>query len=204
MASITIKGSDYGISADFELQVDQQVDGKGTDQFPRNDQEKQLLETIILQFQQQENATQKNLTADAGVEAVNAYKEAQIKDPIKADLNLAEAIAERSSLGFGTFKEQVGNIAPGGDQFRPDILAESIKNHFLRKAPDDPKRMMGDVSVIASDLFLTALAIGATRKGGTFHGTPLFTNQVRRNGFKGLMMQHPAKTTELSRICLLG
>ena len=195
MASVTIKGSDYGISADFELQVDQLVDGKGTDQYPRNDQEKQLLETIILQFQQQENATQKNLTAEAGVAAVDAYKEAQIKDPIKADLNLAEAIAERSSLGFGTFKEQVGNIGPGGDQFRPDILAESIKNHFLRKAPDDPKRMMGDVSVIASDLFLTALAIGATRKGGTFHGTPLFTNQVRRNGFKGLMMQHPAKTT---------
>ena len=196
MASITIKGSDYGISANFELEVDEIVNGQGTDKYPnRSPEEKQLHETIILQFQQQENLQQKNMTAEAGVAAVDAYKEAQIKDPLRADLNQLEAAAERSALGFGTFKEQVGNIAPGGDQFRPDILAESIKNHFLRKAPDDPKRMMGDVSVIASDLFLTALAIGATRKGGTFHGTPLFTNQVRRNGFKGLMMQHPAKTT---------
>ena len=107
MASITIKGSDYGISADFELQVDQQVDGKGTDQFPRNAQEKQLLETIILQFQQQENLQQKNMTAEAGVAAVDAYKEAQIKDPLRADLNQLEAAAERSALGFGTFKEQL-------------------------------------------------------------------------------------------------
>ena len=62
MASITIKGSDYGISANFELEVDEIVNGQGTDKYPnRSPEEKQLHETIILQFQQQENLQQKNI-----------------------------------------------------------------------------------------------------------------------------------------------
>ena len=61
---------------------------------------------------------------------------ALIKDPIRTDLNLAEALAEQSPLGLGTAYEEFKNIMPGGDTFRPDIMTQSIQDFFLRKMPD--------------------------------------------------------------------
>ena len=215
MATYTIPGDQLGITGNFNIEVPDVVDGiplydagSGESNFPRNTQEQQMLNMIQKQFQTQENIVNQNTNPEAGIvirdEKAEAALEAwdedrdrlRIKDPLRHDLNVAEFWAERSPFGKATALDQLGNMLPGGDEFRPDILGQSIKDMLVRRAPDDPKRAMGDMAVIASDIFLTALSIGNTkiRPGGKFN-MPLFTNEVRRQGLKGMMEAHPAKTT---------
>ena len=102
-----IQGSKYGIAAgDFAIEVPDVVDGiplygaDGQDNFPRNADEEKLLGDIITQFQKQQNMITNNSSAAAGTESMTVeeekqlkmdqFREMQIKDPLRADLNLAE------------------------------------------------------------------------------------------------------------------
>jgi len=214
----TIKGSDYGVAAgDFNIDVPEVLDGiplynsDRTSNFPRNEAEKQMLSEIISGFQAQQNLIQNNTTADGGTEAMTVeeekqlkldqFQEMRIKDPIAADLNLLEDAAEASAYKYaGDIGEQIGNIIPGigGSvlDFSPRALGQAYKNLLLKRAPDDPKRLMGDVAVIASDLFLAGLSMGNIKfRGAKDFNIPLFTNESRRKGFRGLLESNPGKST---------
>ena len=116
MLQYQIKGSDYGIaSGDFYIDLPAVVDniplydGNGNGNYPRNAEEKRQFDMLISQFQKVESQQQANTTADSSTEALSVeeqqalslkeYNEQMIKDPIKTDLNVAEAIAEREPFG---------------------------------------------------------------------------------------------------------
>ena len=145
MATYTIPGDQLGITGNFNIEVPEMVDGiplfdpaTGEDNFPRNVQEQQMLNIIKKQFQTQENIVNQQTTPEAGIvlkderaqEALEEWEEDRqrhrSKDPIRTDLNVAEFWAERSHFGKATLLDQLGNMPPGGDEFRPDILGQSI------------------------------------------------------------------------------
>ena len=106
----TIQGSKYGIAAgDFVIDVPSVVDGiplysaDGTDNFPRNEAEKQMLGDIIMQFQKQQN-TIDNTNSGGGLLAekedsvptqMEQFRQMQIKDPITHKT----IIPERTAFG---------------------------------------------------------------------------------------------------------
>jgi hypothetical protein len=214
----TISGSQYGIAAgDFVIDLPEVVDGiplyndDGTDNFPRNAAEEKLLGDIITSFQAQQNTIINNSSAAAGTEGMTVEEEQQLKldqfkkmqqkDPIRADLNLAEQKAEASTFKYaGDISEQIGNIIPGigGSvlDFSPSALGEAYYNLLLKGAPDDPKRFMGDMAVIASDIMLAGLSLGNVRFADKKNfSIPLFTNEARRQGLRGYLEKNPAKST---------
>ena len=203
-----IVGDKYGLPGfDAVITIPTQVDGKGINDFPRNDMEQGMLDQVLDALTQQAGVDRSKLNADGGVysdegassqaeEVIQEFDQLRIKDPIRTDLNLAESIAEQSPLGMGTFVDQLTNIFPGGDTFRPDIMTQSLQDFFLRKAPDDPKRAFGDMAVIASDLFLMGLSIGNVKFAGAKNfNIPLFTNESRRAGLRGFAERNPVKST---------
>ena len=212
-----IQGSKYGIAAgDFAIEVPDVVDGiplygaDGQDNFPRNADEEKLLGDIITQFQKQQNMITNNSSAAAGTESMTVeeekqlkmdqFREMQIKDPLRADLNLAEQRAEASSFQYmGDITGELSKILPGGESIldlSPSTLGAAYKNLFLKRAPDDPKTIMGDMSVIASDLVLMGLSMGNIKFAGKKNfNIPLFTNEVRRKGLRGFLEANPAKST---------
>ena len=204
----TIQGSKYGLNGNFDIPVLPEINGQGVDAFPRNQMEQDMLDHIITKMGEQQNEVHNNLSANGGIAAeqtkneaaVKAYEQSRIEDPMRADLKLARDEAEQSPLGMRTFFDQLTNIGPGGDQFRPDILGQSIKDNFMRKTPKDPKRMMGDMSVIATDIFLAAMSMGNIKANAARFNIPLFTNEVRRLGIKGVMEKAPARTTVLANM----
>ena len=217
----TIKGSKYGIAAgDFVIDVPSVVDGiplysaDGTDNFPRNEAEKQMLGDIIMQFQKQQN-TIDSTNSGGGLLAqkeesvptqMEQFRQMQIKDPIRADLNLAEQRAEAGALQYmGDISEQIGNIMPmmGGSMldFSPSALGEAYSNLLLKSAPDDPKRFMGDMAVIASDIFLAGLSLGNVKFADKRNfNIPLFANEARRQGIRGFLEANPAKSTVMVNV----
>ena len=80
-------------------------------------------------------------------------------------------------------------------------MTQSIQDYFLRKMPDDPKRAMGDMAVIASDLFLMGLSIGNVKFAGKKNfNIPLFTNESRRAGLRGFAERNPVKSTVAANV----
>ena len=214
----TIVGSKYGIAAgDFVIDVPEVIDGvplygqDGKDNFPRNESESMMLQEIIAGFQAQQNMITNNTSPEAGLETMTVeeeqqlkmdqFREMQIKDPIRADLNLAEQKAEASSFQYaGDITEQLGNLMPGFGgsmlDFSPSALGEAYGNLLLKGAPDDPKRFMGDMSVIASDIFLAGLSLGNVKFADKKNfNIPLFTNESRRQGLRGYLEKNPVKST---------
>jgi hypothetical protein len=214
----TIVGSKYGIAAgDFVIDVPEVIDGvplygqDGKDNFPRNESESMMLQEIIAGFQAQQNTITNNTSPEAGLETMTVeeeqqlkmdqFREMQIKDPIRADLNLAEQKAEASSFQYaGDITEQLGNLMPGFGgsmlDFSPSALGEAYGNLLLKGAPDDPKRFMGDMSVIASDIFLAGLSLGNVKFADKKNfNIPLFTNESRRQGLRGYLEKNPVKST---------
>ena len=214
----TIVGSKYGIAAgDFVIDVPEVIDGvplygqDGKDNFPRNESESMMLQEIIAGFQAQQNVITNNTSPEAGLETMTVeeqqqlkmdqFREMQIKDPIRADLNLAEQKAEASSFQYaGDVTEQLGNLMPGFGgpmlDFSPSALGEAYSNLLLKSAPDDPKRFMGDMSVIASDIFLAGLSLGNVKFADKKNfNIPLFTNESRRQGLRGYLEKNPVKST---------
>ena len=218
MLQYQIKGSDHGISSgDFFIDLPAVVDGiplydgNGNGNYPRNAEEKRQFDMLISQFQKVESQQQANTTAESATEALSVeeqkalsmkqYNEARIKDPLKTDLNVAEAVAERQAFGYTKdIAKQIGNIVPffGGPMtdFSPNALAQAYKGFFLKRAPDDPKRMLGDMSVIASDLVMAGISMGNFKfKNPKNFNIPLFTNESRRQGLYGYMENNPVKAT---------
>jgi hypothetical protein len=186
----------------------------GTDNFPRNEAEKQMLGDIIMQFQQQQN-TIDNTNSGGGLLAekeesvptqMDQFRQMQIKDPIRADLNLAEQKAEAGAFQYmGDISEQIGNLMPmmGGSMldFSPSALGEAYSNLLLKSAPDDPKRFMGDMSVIASDIFLAGLSLGNVKFASAKNfNIPLFANEARRQGIRGFLEANPGKSTVMVNV----
>ena len=179
-----IQGSEYGLPGfDAVITIPTQVDGRGIGEFPRNDMEQGMLDQVLDALTQQAGVDKSKLTPDGGVysdegaasqaeEVIQNFDQMRIKDPIRTDLNLAESLAKDSAFGASTFVDQLTNIFPGGDTFQPEIMTQSLQDFFLRRAPDDPKRALGDMSVIASDLFLMGLSIGNVKFAGK-HGNLL-------------------------------
>ena len=134
------------------------------------------------------------------------FRQMQIKDPIRADLNLAEQRAEAGALQYmGDISEQIGNIMPmmGGSMldFSPSALGEAYSNLLLKSAPDDPKRFMGDMAVIASDIFLAGLSLGNVKFADKRNfNIPLFANEARRQGIRGFLEANPAKSTVMVNV----
>ena len=108
----TIKGSDYGVAAgNFIIDLPEIVDNiplyseDGRGNFPRNAAEKQMLDSIIGQFQEQQSIVQGNTTAEGGVEAMTQKEKTKLKltqfndmlqqDPLRAMLNLKRSIRLR-------------------------------------------------------------------------------------------------------------
>jgi len=214
----TIVGSKYGVAAgDFVIDLPEVVDGiplygqDGKDNFPRNEAESMMLQEIIAGFQAQQNVITNNTSPEAGLETMTVeeeqqlkmdqFREMQIKDPIRADLNLAEQKAEASAFQYaGDISEQLGNLMPGFGgsmlDFSPSALGEAYGNLLLKGAPDDPKRFMGDMSVIASDIFLAGLSLGNVKFADKKNfNIPLFTNESRRQGLRGYLEKNPVKST---------
>jgi hypothetical protein len=213
----TIVGSKYGVAAgDFVIDLPEVVDGiplygqDGKDNFPRNEAESQMLNEIIAGFQAQQNIITNNTSPEAGLETMtieeeNAlkmkqFKEMQIKDPLAADLALKRSEAEMSSFKYaGDITGELGKILPGGESilnFSPKALGEAYQNLLLKSSPEDPKRLMGDISVIASDLFLAGLSLGNVKFASKKNfNIPLFTNEARRQGLRGYLEQNPVKST---------
>ena len=214
----TIVGSKYGVAAgDFVIDLPEVIDGiplygqDGKDNFPRNESESMMLQEIIAGFQAQQNVITNNTSPEAGLETMTVeeeqqlkmdqFREMQIKDPIRADLNLAEQKAEASSFQYaGDITEQLGNLMPGFGgsmlDFSPSALGEAYGNLLLKGAPDDPKRFMGDMSVIASDIFLAGLSLGNVKFADKKNfNIPLFTNESRRQGLRGYLEKNPVKST---------
>ncbi len=209
-----VTGADHGIPGhDAVITIPTQVDGKGINDFPRNEMEQKMLNSVLDALTEKAGVNKSKLSPDGGTYAgqgpqpdeaeqiVQGFEESRIKDPIRTDLNLSEAIAEQSPLGLGTAFEEFKNIMPGGDTFRPDIMTQSIQDYFLRKMPDDPKRAMGDMAVIASDLFLMGLSIGNVKFAGKKNfNIPLFTNESRRAGLRGFAERNPVKSTVAANV----
>jgi len=209
-----VTGADHGIPGhDAVITIPTQVDGKGINDFPRNEMEQKMLDSVLDALTEKAGVNKSKLNPDGGTYAgqgpqpdeaeqvVQGFEESRIKDPIRTDLNLSEAIAEQSPLGLGTAFEEFKNIMPGGDTFRPDIMTQSIQDYFLRKMPDDPKRAMGDMAVIASDLFLMGLSIGNVKFAGKKNfNIPLFTNESRRAGLRGFAERNPVKSTVAANV----
>ena len=209
-----IVGAEHGIPGqDAVITIPSTVDGKGINQFPRNEMEQKMLDSVLDALTEKAGVNKSKLSPDGGTyagadiqpdegeAAIQGFEESRIKDPIRTDLNLAEALAEQSPLGLGTAYEEFKNIMPGGDTFRPDIMTQSIQDFFLRKMPDDPKTAMGDMAVIASDLFLMGLSIGNVKFAGKKNfNIPLFTNESRRNGLRGLAERKPVTTTVAANV----
>jgi len=214
----TIVGSKYGVAAgDFVIDLPEVVDGiplygqDGKDNFPRNEAESMMLQEIIAGFQAQQNVITNNTSPEAGLETMTVeeeqqlkmdqFREMQKKDPIRADLNRAEQAAEASAFQYaGDITEQLGNLMPGFGgsmlDFSPSALGEAYGNLLLKSAPDDPKRFMGDMSVIASDIFLAGLSLGNVKFADKKNfNIPLFTNESRRQGLRGYLEKNPVKST---------
>ena len=214
----TIVGSKYGVAAgDFVIDLPEVVDGiplygqDGKDNFPRNEAESMMLQEIIAGFQAQQNVITNNTSPEAGLETMTVeeeqqlkmdqFREMQKKDPIRADLNRAEQAAEASAFQYaGDVTEQLGNLMPGFGgsmlDFSPSALGEAYGNLLLKSAPDDPKRFMGDMSVIASDIFLAGLSLGNVKFADKKNfNIPLFTNESRRQGLRGYLEKNPVKST---------
>lgn len=213
----TIVGSKYGVAAgDFVIDLPEVVDGiplygpDGKDNFPRNEAEKQMLNEIISGFQAQQNIITNNTSPEAGVETMTVeeeqqlkmdqFREMQIKDPLAADLALKRSEAEMSSFKYaGDITGELGKILPGGESifnFSPKALGEAYQNLLLKSSPEDPKRLMGDMSVIASDMFLAGLSLGNVKFASKKNfNIPLFTNESRRQGLRGYLEENPVKST---------
>ena len=78
----TIVGSKYGVAAgDFVIDLPEVVDGiplygqDGTDNFPRNEAESQMLNEIIKGFQAQQNLITDNTSPEAGLETMTIEEE---------------------------------------------------------------------------------------------------------------------------------
>ena len=222
-----INGSDHGVSGvAMDVQLPVMLDGiplynaDKTSNFPRNENERKILDQIIGPWQSKAALTRREVTPEGGFvvktheeereQAMLDYNRAVIRDPIRAAANVAEGGAEQSTFKYmSDIGTQIGNIMPGFGgsmlDFSPNQLLESLANVTKKSFPNDPKRFFGDVAVIGSDLFLAGLSMGNVKFADKKNfNIPLFTNESMRMGLRGALERNPVKSTVAVNVLARG
>ena len=164
MANVTLDLSKFGIEGVGKVtlqNIQETVEGKGIDQFPRNEQErayvKQVLEQVQTYKKAQTNIPENMRDVLADYEAQIQREQARIADPIGYNLGIAKKQAQ-SGPGITASMGEFLNLLPGGEGFKPANVLEGIKNFSLRTlVGDNPKAQFGDMAVIGSDILMTKL-----------------------------------------------
>ena len=145
------------------LSVPTTVDGKGADQFPRNDIERNAIDQIIMKLQGGNvvsEAMQKKLNASG--QLIQA-REDLIKNPIQSLLgDRAAAAREEGAPGLGTAIGEFADIFPGGQPFEPGKIKEGLGNFAADKlVGKDVKSTFSDTAVIGGDMAFAGEQINA-------------------------------------------
>ena len=188
MANVTLDLSQFGIEGvgNVTLQnIQETVEGKGIDQFPRNEQErayvKQVLEQVQTYKKAQTNVPESMRDALSDYEQKIQKEQARINDPIGAYLQGVKKEAQTGPglmAGLSEFK----NIPPGGQPFDADKSLEGIINFGQRVLlGDNPKAQFGDVAVIGSDVAAMRLLMKNNSLASQRMDSALISNAVKNN-----------------------
>lgn len=188
MANVTLDLSQFGIEGvgNVTLQnIQETVEGKGIDQFPRNDQErayvKQVLEQVQTYKKAQTNVPESLRDALADYEKRIQMEQARIQDPIGTYLAGVKKEAQTGPglmAGLSEFK----NLPPGGQPFDLDKSLEGIINFGQRVLiGDNPKAQFGDIAVIGSDVAAIKLLAKNNSLASQRMDSALISNAVKNN-----------------------
>jgi len=188
MANVTLDLSQFGIEGvgNVTLQnIQETVEGKGIDQFPRNDQErayvKQVLEQVQTYKKAQTNVPESMRDALSDYEQRIQKEQARINDPIGAYL---QGVKKEAQTGPGLIEglSEFKNIPPGGQPFDLDKSLEGIINFGQRVLlGDNPKAQFGDVAVIGSDVAAMRLLMKNNSLASQRMDSALISNAVKNN-----------------------
>ena len=164
MATVTLDLSQFGITGLGNVtlnNVQETVEGKGVDQFPRNEAERQYVKQILEQVQTyqkaQTNIPENMRDALADYEKQIQAEQARIQDPIGSYLAGVKKEAQQGP-GLIAGLSEFGDIAPGGDPFEIEKTLEGVVNFGQRMLlGDNPKAQFGDLAVIGSDVLMAKL-----------------------------------------------
>jgi len=145
------------------LSVPTTVDGKGSDQFPRNENERNAIDQIIMKLQGGSvvsNDMKKKLNASS--QLIQA-REDLINNPIQSLLgDRAAAAREEGAPGLGTAIGEFADIFPGGQPFEPGKIKEGLGNFAADKlVGKDVKSTFSDMAVIGGDMAFAGEQINA-------------------------------------------
>ena len=145
------------------LNVPSIVDGKGANQFPRNENEKTAVDQIIMKLQGG-NVVSKDMKKklDASGQLIQA-REDLINNPIQSLLgDRAAAAREEGAPGLGTAIGEFADIFPGGQPFEPGKITEGLGNFAADKlVGKDVKSTFSDMAVIGGDMAFAGEQINA-------------------------------------------
>jgi len=188
MANVTLDLSQFGIEGvgNVTLQnIQETVEGKGIDQFPRNEQErayvKQVLEQVQTYKKAQTNVPESMRDALSDYEQRIQKEQARINDPIGAYL---QGVKKEAQTGPGLIEglSEFKNIPPGGQPFDLDKSLEGIINFGQRVLlGDNPKAQFGDVAVIGSDVAAMRLLMKNNSLASQRMDSALISNAVKNN-----------------------
>ena len=188
MANVTLDLSQFGIEGvgNVTLQnIQETVEGKGIDQFPRNDQErayvKQVLEQVQTYKKAQTNVPESLRDALADYEKRIQMEQARIQDPIGTYL---AGVKKEAQTGPGLMEglSEFKNILPGGQPFDLDKSLEGIINFGQRVLiGDNPKAQFGDIAVIGSDVAAIKLLAKNNSLASQRMDSALISNAVKNN-----------------------
>ena len=188
MANVTLDLSKFGIEGlgNITLQnIQETVEGKGIDQFPRNEQErayvKQVLEQVQTYKKAQTNVPESMRDALSDYEQRIQKEQARINDPIGAYL---QGVKKEAQTGPGLIEglSEFKNLPPGGQPFDLDKSLEGIINFGQRVLlGDNSKAQFGDVAVIGSDVAAMRLFMKNNLLASQRMDSALISNAVKNN-----------------------
>jgi len=164
MAQVTLDLSQFGITGLGNVTLDniqETVEGKGIDQFPRNEAErayvKQILEQVQTYQKAQTNIPENMRDALADYEKQIQAQQSRIADPIGSYIAGVKKEAQQGP-GLIAGLSEFGDIGPGGDPFEIEKTLEGVVNFGQRMLlGDNPKAQFGDLAVIGSDVLMAKL-----------------------------------------------
>ena len=186
--------SQHGIDKVIKIQLRSVVNGKTPEQqFPRDTIEQQELNKIILKELEMNKASVVNNAASLG-----ELRKNMINDPIGTMIKkkAADAVTSPGNQGInlGTTLKEITELLPFGNEFEPKKAGQGIINTAAKLMSGtsqvgssagevgdlDPKQMITDVGVIATDL---ALAGQLTKDfpNNTFTTRNAIFNQLKKN-----------------------
>jgi len=164
MATVTLDLTKFGITGLGNVtlnNIQETIEGKGIDQFPRNQQERDYVKQVLDQIQTYKKA-QTNIPENmrdvlSDYEKQIAKQQARIADPIGNYLQDVKKEAQQGP-GFMAAMSEFADLAPGGDPFEIEKTLEGLVN-FGQKTllGDNTKAQFGDFAVIGSDVLAAKL-----------------------------------------------